>query len=235
MAERSLVDNTHREQASTMLKLLRQCLGQEDPDQTVEDLCRYSANFSSAIEVGLVALREFTALTSTNSKGSVSEPTAAEAALIRPAEVKMFDSHGKEIGRGDWPPLVVGVVGLRGDAAWHKQVSEAANFLQTLRFRGKSSQIALQIKTLFPEHVVFVQKEEWLRVYNADARTCSRAFGWKVVKYGETGECFTGIPLFNHKQILAKFEREHRGYVLVRTWNKSPVGIDRKVTHIYTP
>jgi hypothetical protein len=239
MAERGgSVDKTQRDQASAMLKLLRQCLSQEDPDQAVKDLCQYSANFSSAIEVGLVALREFMKLKSASESGSkelAGEATAVKTPSGEQEQVQMFDSRRQVIGLGDWPTAVIRVLGLRGDPGRQKQVSEATDFLQTVRFRGKSSLIALQIKTIFPEHVVFVEKEKWLRIYNADARACSGAFGWKVVKYGDTGQCFTGIPLFNHKQILAKFEQEYRGYILVRIWNKSPAGVDRKVTHIYTP
>lgn len=110
----------------------------------------------------------------------------------------------------------------------------AGHSLSTRHYFGdKPIDIARELKSEYPDHVVFVQNGYFWETYDGDAKTCSEIFGWKVADHGHGAE-FTGVPA-NAFRFKEKLEALGMSYILVgqSEYPSSVPDVERQVVELY--
>lgn len=79
--------------------------------------------------------------------------------------------------------------------------------------KDKPIDIVRDLKTVYEKHLIFIQVGFFWEVYDEDADTCSRLFGWKVVPFS-LESVFTGTPT-NSYRFKERLEDEGISYIMV--------------------
>jgi DNA mismatch repair ATPase MutS len=85
-----------------------------------------------------------------------------------------------------------------------------------------------QLKTKFPEHILFIQNGRFYELYGSDARECNNLFGWKIIE--KCGLDFTGVPHWSLK-FKEKLKSLNKSFIIVESYIENEY-LKRKVVEI---